>query len=197
MTPEDRERKRCALARDRCQRGEETALAPDGAIRIPLTQGQYATVSAEDYPRVSGHRWYAHWVPPTRSFRAVRMTRDRGGPRDSLEFMHRVIMGVDDPKLDVDHIDHDTLNNRRENLRVATRAANASNQRKMPGTSSRFKGVTWNRRGRKWIAQITSGYEHRVLGRFLSEEDAARAYDRAALEVHGEYANTNRMMGLL
>jgi hypothetical protein len=182
---------------DACQRGGETTFAPDGSVRIPLTQGQFATVSAGDYQRISGHRWYAHWVPATQSFRAVRMTRERGGPRDSLEFMHRVLMGVTDSKLDVDHINHDTLDNRRDNLRVATRSANASNQRKVPGTSSRFKGVTWRIRERKWFAQITSNYKRRGLGYFDSEVAAAEAYDRAALEMHGEYANTNRMMGLL
>lgn len=184
------------LERSRCHRGKPVTVRSDGAIEIPLTQGQVAIVDADGYSRICDHTWYAQWVPTTRSFRAVRMTRREVGERDTIEYMHRVIMSVTDAKLDVDHINHDTLDNRRANLRVAPRRHNASNQRKTSG-SSRFKGVSFSKNERKWRAQITAGYVNHPLGTFSNEEMAARAYDVAAIRLHGEFAYTNAMMGLL
>jgi hypothetical protein len=89
----------------------------------------------------------------------------------------------------VDHVDHNGLNNRRSNLRAATKAQNAANERKRPGCSSQYKGVVWHRN--RWQARIEIGDEYRYLGRFVSEEEAARAYDAAAVTAWGQYANPN------
>lgn len=101
--------------------------------------------------------------------------------------MHKLITGF----AETDHKDHDGLNNQRLNLRDATRSQNHANQQPQIKGSSRFKGVYWHKMGRKWLAQIViKGHRH-YLGLYVLEEDAARAYDQAALEAFGEYACLN------
>ena len=107
----------------------------------------------------------------------------------SLVLMHRVIMGAE-PGEEVDHVDRDGLDNRRQNLRLSTRSQNNGNQAKTRGTS-RFKGVYWDKGRQKWHAQICLGSNRRAIGRFDSEEEAARAYDAAAVEQWGEFARVN------
>ena len=94
--------------------------------------------------------------------------------------------------LEVDHIDGNGLNNRRENLRLASHSQNLANQKRSRiGCSSKYRGVSWFKRTGIWIAQITVRYHHRGLGYFKDEKDAARAYDKAALEAFGEFAVLN------
>lgn len=104
--------------------------------------------------------------------------------------MHHFILGLDAWTL-VDHKNRDTLDNRRENLRVATTSQNGANQSKRPGGSSRFKGVCWDKSRGKWKARIMLNYKNVHIGRFLVEEDAARAHDVRAREVWGEFAVLN------
>lgn len=113
--------------------------------------------------------------------------------------MHRVILGVASEKW-IDHENRNGLDNRRENLRVATNRQNLQNSRKRSGTVSRFKGVSFDKHYRKWQARIQActigpgGHVRRVfLGSFDDEEDAARAYDAAALASFGRFARMNFM----
>jgi HNH endonuclease/AP2 domain len=92
----------------------------------------------------------------------------------------------------VDHVDGDVLNNRRENLRVCTRAQNRRNRRKISTPAvSRFIGIAWDQEKRRWQARISKAGVRRRLGRFASEEAAALAYDDAARELFGEFARLN------
>lgn len=91
---------------------------------------------------------------------------------------------------EVDHINGDGLDNRRCNLRYATRQQNAANGAKK-GRSSRFKGVCFDKSRGKWLAGVKYNYVRLNLGRHATEEAAARAYDRKALELFGEFARTN------
>ena len=105
--------------------------------------------------------------------------------------MHRQIMNA--PKgTPIDHKDHNGLNNTRENLRLATISENARNceKTKRP-TSSKYKGVCWNKKSKKWQAHIHYNGISIHLGLFDSEEDAAKAYDEAAKIYHGEFAVLN------
>lgn len=150
-----------------------------------------AFVDEEDYELVMQHRWYV--FEPTRSGRygkAVNGPYAVCHPRGDVPQirMHVLITGM----RYVDHIDGNGLNNRRSNLRPATGTQNGANRRKQAEEStSAFKGVSWHRRQRRWLAGIGIDGKTRYLGSFTKEEDAARAYDRAALEAWGEFACLN------
>ena len=111
--------------------------------------------------------------------------------------MHRVILArmIGRQLLrgeEVDHINMVRSDNRRENLRVATRSENVANSPKRAGaTSSRFKGVSYDRYRKKWQAQGMKNYKRRFLGRFTSERAAALAYNKWAVRVFGEFATLN------
>jgi len=114
-----------------------------------------------------------------------------------MVLMHRVIMsrilGRELTKDEqVDHVDHDGLNNRRGNLRVATNQQNQQNQRiSLRKKSSRFKGVSWAEHANKWRAMIWSDRKPKHLGYFETEELAAQEYDKAAKEMYGEHSCLN------
>lgn len=103
--------------------------------------------------------------------------------------MHRLILGLTDPEVFVDHIDGDGLNNRRENLRVCAGEHNGMNRRKLKITSSRYKGVS--RYGGSWRARIMLKKKAYYLGAFRSEQKAAAVYNKWARRLHGEFANVN------
>jgi hypothetical protein len=153
---------------------------------IPLTQGQNAIVDTKDFDWLNQWNWCARWDKDTKSFYAMRKIRK--GDRWPDVMMARVILGCK-PRKDSDHINHDTLDNRRNNLRSATRSQNKANSDKYKGNKSGFKGV--HRGGRKWIACIMHNGKRRVLGRFYSAKEAARAYDQGAKRAFGEFAFLN------
>lgn len=103
-------------------------------------------------------------------------------------YMHRLILRLTDPDLQVDHVDHNGLNNQRSNLRTCTRSENQFNRLKQ-ASSSQFKGVT--HRSGKYEAQIQHNYQNIYLGSYRSELSAAKAYDRASRKLHKEFGLTN------
>jgi hypothetical protein len=162
---------------------------------VPLTQGQYAIVSPCDFERVSQFKWRALWESHTKSFYAARTERI-GGKRRMVR-MHRFIMNAPDGT-DIDHWNHNTLDNRRHNLRCVPHRQNQENQQKQAGCSSKFKGVSWHKRDRKWMVYIYDGEVQangerakRHLGYFDSEIEAALAYDAAARVSFGATAALN------
>ncbi len=105
--------------------------------------------------------------------------------------MHREVMGVEDARY-VDHRNHNGLDNRRSNLRIATWAENCWNKRKpISGSSSQFKGVMWDKRRSQWQVQIGHNGKKIFIGYFDDEQEAARAYDAKAKELYGEFAALN------
>lgn len=156
---------------------------------IPLTQGQFAKVDAIDYWWISQWKWCAQWSKFSRSYYAMRANVNQDGTR-SLCSMHRQILGLErgDKRLG-DHINaHDTLDNRRSNLRIATPAQNAHNSRKHSHNTSGYKGVSLDKRKGRWYAHIKAGDVRRRLGYFDTPEAAHAAYCAAARELHGEFA---------
>ena len=104
--------------------------------------------------------------------------------------MHRLIMGVADPHVEIDHIDGDGLNNSRTNLRLCSHMENTRNQGLSKRNTSGFKGVSWNSDCKKWAAHISTGSgRNEYLGLFSSAEAAHEAYCAAALKYHGKFAN--------
>ncbi len=158
---------------------------------IPLTQGLTTIVDDEDFESLARFKWYA-WFNKGSPY-AARDSRINEGRRRHRIHMHRVIAGT--PKgLETDHKNHDTLDNRRENLRTCTHSqnmANQHNQSRKSTLSSRFKGVSWNSERQCWRANIRIDGRTRFLGQFDDEKDAASAYDAKARELFGEFALTN------
>lgn len=99
--------------------------------------------------------------------------------------------------IEIDHIDKVKTNNNIENLRLATSAQNSANIAKKQGTSSKYKGVSFNKNAGKWHAQIRHNGKRKHIGYFNNEIDAAVEYDKMANKLKGEYAYTNKLSGLL
>ena len=107
---------------------------------------------------------------------------------------HRVIWAMTSgawPLHEIDHINGDPGDNRLSNLRAATRSENGRNVRKHRDATSRFRGVSWSSRDKRWVAHICTDGKVKSLGNYVSEIEAAEVYDRAAAAAHGEYAKLN------
>ena len=165
----------------RARRPDSAVCASDGRVRrIPLGHGLFATVDAVDYKKLSKHKWCASSKRGTAY--ALRHTKE-----GRIVYMHRQIMRAPKGSI-VDHIDHNTLNNRRCNLRLVTPEQNYANAGPRGGASG-YVGV--RRRGKKWEAGITSRGVYHYVGRFDDPVEAAKARDRKAYELHGEHAYLN------
>lgn len=153
-------------------------------VEIPLSgpkaHGRVAMVDAEDFAAVAPYTWRVFEATGDGPYAQTSLYVD--GVRTTRR-MHRLLFGTE-----VDHKNRNGLDNRRQNLRPATRSQNTANTRGKGGVSP-YKGVHWS--GSKWRAQITVNYRKHQLGSFESEVEAARAYDVAARQFFGEFAATN------
>lgn len=151
-------------------------------IEIPLTQGKVALIDDEDYELVSQYKWHAHVT-----FSGQWYAKARSGKIS----MHRLLMNPP-AWIQVDHVNSDGLDNRRENLRLATSKQQSYNKRPQKNKMySKYKGVCWDASRSKWVVYIHHQGRQIYLGRFTSELDAAKAYDDAAKERFGEFSRTN------
>ncbi len=152
-----------------------------GVRHIPLTRGKFAIVDEEDFERLNRYKWHAICVRGK--------WYARRAPGGKVIMMHREIMKAPKDKL-VDHIDGNGLNNRRCNLRFCTQQQNMQNRRPLLRTS-RFKGVSYCKNTEKFHAEITRSRRKTFIGSFDDEIEAAKAYDRKAIELFGEFAYLN------
>jgi len=158
--------------------------------RIRLAQPRYAIVDPDDYQRLNKYEWEARRTRNS-PYYAARQDINRSTRKYKLIFMHKEIIEVGDG-LFVDHINHNSVDNRKANLRPATQTQNNRNRRKFAGQSnSKYKGVYWKPRLEKWVAQIGVNRKVIHLGCFEKEKDAAKAYDEGAKKYHGEFASLN------
>jgi len=157
--------------------------------RIPLTQGKFAIVDPEDYDRLSKYKW--HTNKGGRTFYAMRWVPSKKPKRYIALYMHRQVLNFPDAEY-IDHRNNEGFDNRKANIRPATRAQNNYNRQKYSNNSySKYKGVGFKRKGKKWSAQIGLGNKMIFLGYFKNEIDAAKAYDRAAKKYYKEFASLN------
>lgn len=165
----------------------------DGIGYIPLTQNRWALCDAHNFHWLSQWNWYAFRHPANGRWYARRAIT-LSNRKQTWAPMHRVVMGVTDPKIQIDHKDRSPeggLDNRECNLRIATGAQNASNQGVRKNNTSGCKGVAWHKATGKWMAYICVNGKQIHLGLFGTIEAAASAYNEASLKYHGEFGFIN------
>jgi hypothetical protein len=156
--------------------------------KIQLTQGQVALIDDEDFERVQKYKWYALWAPSGKCFVPQRtiLIKPRPNRKNSTIVLSRFIMNA--PKgLEVDHKNHDTLDNRKSNLRICTRYENAMNKRLRSDNKLRIKGVDLQKNG-LYRAQIQKDKRKIILGStFKTAQEAKKAYDKSAKKLFGKF----------
>lgn len=162
--------------------------------QIPLTQGKVAFVDDSDYEILSRWSWSAHREIYT--YYAVRNIQMPNSKKQTIR-MHRVILSAPDG-VEIDHVNRNGLDNRRSNLRLCNHTENLMNQRLRSDNETRLKGVGIEKRNinKRFRARIMINRKRVYIGSYQIAEDAARAYDRAALEYYGEFAMTNEKLKL-
>lgn len=161
----------------------------DNYKTIPLSSGFEALVSNEDYEMLAKYKWSIS--PERKNIYAVR-NRTNADPADlpSVIRMHRVILQAQ-PGTIVDHVNLNTLDNRRENLRFCNKGQNNYNRKPSKGKSSQYKGVAWNAKDSVWMSYVTHEGKRTYLGTYKNERDAVIAYNVGAKLLHGEFARLN------
>jgi hypothetical protein len=161
-------------------------------VQIPLSKG-YTTTIDECDSDLSAINWAVR-ICRSGLKHAFRHRRQQG--KRLTVYLHRVIMGrvlgrdLDSSEI-VDHVDGNGLNNTRANLRLASHSQNLFNRGKASSNTSGYKGVYWCKSTQRWSASISVDNKYIWLGRFDSKHEAARAFNRAALEYHGDFARLN------
>jgi hypothetical protein len=156
--------------------------------KIPLTQGKFALVDDEDYERLSQYKWYA-----SKGWNTFYANRDIWNSGDKISIpMHREILNLQyhDKKF-VDHINQDGLDNRKKNLRIATKATNAHNSKLQRNNTSGYRGVVWHKQINRWMARIVINGITKNCGCYKTKEEAAVAFDNAVREFRDSKASLN------
>lgn len=158
--------------------------------RVKLTQNKYAIVDDGDFRRLSIHKWVAHQCQKGHWYASTSLKFD--GKYRTI-YMHRYILGLNIGDFrKTDHINHSTLDNRRENIRKCTSSQNNRNRIPRKG-SSIYKGVCWDKYHKKWQSRIRINRKTIVLGYFDLEKEAASTYNEAAKKHYREFACLNKV----
>lgn len=183
-----------ALRSDRKRKQKLSMPTPhpvSGARWLPLTRGHFALIDEDDFADTSQMNWCLHVVRGLKYAVTTLFLKDKVVTGKTSLLLHRYLLQTG-PNEEVDHRDGDGLNNRRENLRIATSSENKMNAGKKRSSRSKFKGVSWYSGARKWVARIVDSKRRRIhLGSFDSEKDAALAYSEAAKRLHGEWKHSS------
>ncbi len=150
---------------------------------IPLTKGKFTQVDDEDYDILIERKFYYT------SQRVVCNVKENGKWKNVA--IHHLILGKPKKGFVIDHINRDPLDNRRCNLRVCTQSNNIMNTTKRPNFSSKYKGVSYIQKTKKYQSTITINGVQKNLGAFKNEIDAAIKYNEAVIKYFGEYGVLN------
>lgn len=160
-------------------------------IAIDIGKGLVTLVDDGDFEQASKFKWSADFV-------GTKIYADRvNQPTRKKIYLHRQILGVTDSAIRIDHKDGDGLNNQRSNLRFATQSENLRNRGVPSHNSSGYKGVSYYKRDGTWESYVKVDGRKIRLGYFHDPISAAAAYDIAAEKHYGQFAKTNKSMGLL
>lgn len=155
------------------------------AKEIPLTKGKYAIVDDSDVKLVSQYKWHYH----PQGYAA---TTAGGLKNKHTILMHRLISRAIKGEV-VDHANGDKLDNRQSNLRICTQRNNIGNSRIRKDNTTGYKGVTFSKDNKNWVARIFVNGKHTHLGSFDNPHDAARMYNFWAVDLFGEFARLNKI----
>ncbi len=182
-------------------------------------QGKYISVDDNDFDKLNLYRWYllgkkpneyacaemykisGKYIPQIKKRWTYRfMQRDNNGqftgkyllPRAKRVLMHRFIMNAKKDQM-IDHINRNTLDNRKTNLRFCSSTENHANQTIRSDNKSGYKGVVWHKRIKKWQAGITLKRKRMHIGYFIEKLEAAKAYNNKATQLFGEFAKLNHV----
>lgn len=155
---------------------------------INLTKNLVTIVDDEDYLLFNNYKWYASGRVNIYAVRDILIN----GKKKSIR-LHREILSVKTTNFIVDHINGNTLDNRKSNLRICLQKENMRNQKRKSTNTSGFKGVSYRKRDNTWRARIMLDYKEVSLGTFKTKKSAAKAYNDAALKLHGKFAKLNEV----
>ena len=159
---------------------------------IKLTQGKVAIVDDEDFEYLDQWKWYAKKNPRSDTYYAARSISFYvdGKRKQGTKYMHKEIL--DAPRgMEVDHENHNGLDNQKSNIRICTQSQNQRNRLKYKNNTRGYKGVSSLRK--YIVAQIFVDGKNKWLGYFKTPELAAKAYNKAAIKYFGEFAQLNEI----
>jgi len=170
-----------------------TQLKKSESKKIKLTNGYFAIVDASDYykyPEISTRKWRVV-IGPTGKVYASRCFAN-GGNHGRPMLMHRFLMG-NPVGFEIDHINGDSLDNRRRNLRMCTHAQNGMNRKIGKNNTSGYKGVVFDKKAKKnkWCVKLKLNGQSKCVGKCFTKEEAARLYNEFAIKNWGEFAKLN------
>lgn len=155
--------------------------------KLILSKGKITIIDSIDYELLSKYKWHICHDYAVTNRKAIDAN---GHLKRRLIYLHKFI--INPPKgMEVDHINGNKLDNRRCNLRIATRSQNQINTKKISGCTSKYRGVSWHKSAKKWRAQIQINGKKIPIGIFIDEIDAALAYNKKAIEYFGEFPRLN------
>jgi hypothetical protein len=139
-------------------------------------------IDIEDYDKIKDYRWRPHW-----DFDDVFYIWSTSKPI----ILHRVIMGITDKNIFVDHKNHNSLDNRKQNLRICTINENNANRKASKRNTSGYKGIYWDKRDKRWNARVEMNHKKICLGSSKNKDEAAKIYNNNIKKYHGEFAYFN------
>ncbi len=159
-------------------------------VSTPKHPNTVTLLDNADFDLLCKDNWFA--FQGNNNILYVRRNNNTGNKINNVLLLHRIIMNAP-AHLFVDHINGDGLDNQRDNLRLCTKAQNNRHRDKGINNTSGYKGVGFKKERGRYYAQIVCDYKHTFLGYFDTAKEAAKAYNDAALELHGEFAYLNNL----